>query len=179
MRLSLPLILCLLAFVQLAYPDDLPDPQPRVQELPDIRTIVADLEMPTMIDGPSAGLRAKHRLPAASNERVYHSLYLPRDWSAEKRWPILVELTGNGGYRNQFGDECSGRPEDACLGYGISAGCGEGKQSMETERYLKPLIDTGNLTFASTGFRNHSDRWTLRPSATRDQLRTWLRDVTR
>ena len=129
MRLSLPLILFMLAFVQLTYPDDLPDsqppqpPQPRVQELPDIRTIVADLEMPTMIDGqPSAGLRVKHRLQATSNEIVYHSRYLPSDWSAEKRWPILVELTGNGGYRNQFGDECSGRPEDACLGYGILGG---------------------------------------------------------
>jgi hypothetical protein len=271
------------------------------QELPDIRTIAADLDMPVMLDGqPSAGLRVKQRLQIATNERVYHSLYLPRDWDASKRWPILVELAGNGGYRNQFGDECSGRPEDACLGYGISAGegflwiccpclnatgddlaltwwgdapaydpdstlqylqaaiddvcmnfggdnarvvlcgfsrgaiacnflglhddevakrwrafivfshydgvrtwpyprsdresakfrlarlgnrpqfiCGEGQQSLETERYLKPLIDTNNLTFASTGFRNHSDRWTLRPSATRDQLRTWLREQTR
>jgi hypothetical protein len=271
------------------------------QELPDIRTIAADLEMPVMVDAqPAAGLRAKRRLTDRSSEHAYHSLYLPRDWDVKKRWPVLVELTGNGGYRNQFGDECSGRPEDACLGYGISAGegflwiscpylnakgddlaltwwgdspsydpaptlkylqsaiddacknfagdserlvlcgfsrgaiacnflglhddevakrwrafvvyshydgvrqwpypgsdresaglrlarlgnrpqfiCSEGQQSLETERYLKALIDTTNLTFASTGFRNHNDRWTLRPSAAREQLRTWLREQVR
>jgi len=269
------------------------------QELPDIRSVAADLEMPVMVDAqPAAGLRTKRRVRDQANKLVYLSLYLPRDWSSKKRWPILVELPGNGGYRNQFGDECSGRPEDACMGYGISAGegflwiccpflntkgddlaltwwgdsatyatgstlkylnaamddacenfggdssrvilcgfsrgaiacnylglhddevakrwkafvvyshydgvrkwpypgsdresaalrlarlgnrpqfiCGEGEQTKETKDYLRPMIDTKNLAFVSTGFRNHSDRWTLRPSAAREQLRGWLRDI--
>ncbi len=271
------------------------------QELPDIRSVAADLETPVMVNAePAAGVRVKRRASHHAKERVYHSLYLPNDWDSMKKWPILIELPGNGGYRSQFGDECSGRPEDACLGYGISAGegfiwiccpflnskgsdlaltwwgdspayevgptieylndaihdacenfggdservilcgfsrgaiavnyiglhdeqiarrwkafivyshydgvrkwpypnsdresaavrlarlqdrpqfiCGEGEQTMETESYLGPLVDSVNLTFASTGFRNHSDRWTLRPSATRDQLRSWLRAIVR
>lgn len=271
------------------------------QELPDIRSVATDLEMPAMVIGePMPGIRAKRRLPDSTSQLVYHSLYLPLDWEPEKRWPILIELTGNGGYRNRFGDECSGRPEDACLGYGISAGngflwiccpylnadgsdlaltwwggaplydpnptlkylqaaiddacvgfggdservvlcgfsrgaiacnylglhddeiakrwkafvafshydgvrawpfpssdresaklrlkrlgnrpqfvCGEGQQVLETEQYLKSLIETERVTFASTGFRNHSDRWVLRPSAARDKLRLWLKDVLR
>ena len=269
------------------------------QELPDIRSVKADLEMPLMVEGnPTAGARVKRHLQEQNSERVYHSLYLPRDWEASKKLPVLVELLGNGGFRNNFGDECTGRPEDACLGYGISAGegylwiccpflnasgddlaitwwgnpptydptstikylnaaiddacqnfggdasrlilcgfsrgaiacnylglhddeiakrwkafvvyshydgvrkwpypdsdrdsaavrlarlgtrpqfiCGEGNQSQETEKYLRPLTDSSNLAFASTGFRNHSDRWVLRPSATREKLRLWLRDV--
>jgi hypothetical protein len=57
--------------------------------------------------------------------------------------------------------------------------CSEGQQWLETETYLRALTDATNLTFASTGFRNHSDRWTLRPSATRAQLRIWLRELAR
>jgi hypothetical protein len=271
------------------------------QELPDIRSVAADLEMPVMVDTePAAGVRSKRRITEQTSELVYHSLYLPRDWDSKKRWPILVELEGNGGYRSKFGDECSGRPEDACLGYGVSGGagflwvccpflnakgddlaltwwgdspsydpaptlkylnaaiddacanfggdatrvvlcgfsrgaiacnflglhdddiskrwkafvvyshydgvrkwpypgsdresaifrlarlgnrpqfiCGEGEQASETEQYLRPLTDTKNMTFASTGFRNHSDRWVLRPSATREQLRKWVLEVVR
>ncbi len=270
----------------------------RAQEFPDIRSVGADLELPTMVDArPSAGVRVSRRI--CNHEKVYHSLYLPRDWQMGKSWPVLVELTGNGGYRNEFGDECTGRPEDACLGFGISGGqgfiwiscpylnakgddlaltwwgdapqydpsstirylnaaiddacrefggdpkcliltgfsrgaiacnflglhddeisqrwkafiayshydgvrkwpypgsdresakqrlvrlggrkqfvCGEANHSQETARYLNEMTDTTNLTFASTGFRNHSDRWILRPSATRDQLRAWLNTIT-
>lgn len=269
------------------------------QELPDIRTVTPDLELPPMVlKEPAAGLRVKRQVQDPTHPRVYHSLYLPRDWVATRKWPILVELPGNGGFRNSFGDECTGRPEDASLGYGISAGegflwiccpflntsgddlaitwwgdpptykptasihyinaaiddacqnfggdasqlilcgfsrgaiacnylglhddeiakrwkafvvyshydgvrkwpypdsdrdsaaarlarlanrpqfiCGEGTQSKETENYLRPLTDASRLTFASTGFRNHSDRWALRPSETREQLREWLRQI--
>ncbi len=283
-------LICLLAITLVC------DGRSRAQEFPDIRSVTADLEMPTMVDvKASRGLRVKRYIKGQVNKAVYHSLYLPRDWNAMQKWPILVELPGNGGYRDKLDDACSGRPEDACLGYGISAGegflwiccpflnskgddisikwwgdsptfdtrssieylnaaiddtcenfggdpsriilcgfsrgalacnylglhddevakrwqafvvyshydgvrkwpypnsdresaaqrllrlkdrpqfiCGEGNQSSEAENYLKPLIDTKNLTFASTGFRNHNDRWTLRPSPAREQLRTWL-----
>jgi hypothetical protein len=215
--------------------------------------------------------------------------------------PVLVELTGNGGFTNAYGDVCSGLPEDAVLGYGLSSGrgflwlslpylrsdgtalartwwgdspghdpsptlryaraaireachryggdsnrvvfcgfsrgaiagnalglhddetsrlwtafflyshydgvrtwpfpgsdrvsararlqrlnnrpqfiCGEGGNSGQTRAYLaEALPGATNLTFHSTGFRNHSDAWTLRPSPARDAARTWLASVTR
>lgn len=271
------------------------------QDVPDIRSVTADLEMPTMVEAtPSAGVRTKRQLADQTGKSTYHSLYLPRDWDAKKQWPILVELPGNGGYRSPLGDECTGRPEDACMGYGLSAGegflwlscpflnekgddiaitwwgdhptynpkptinylsaaiddacknfggdpsrvilcgfsrgaiacnyiglhddeiakrwrafvvyshydgvrkwpysatdresaavrfmrlgdrpqfiCGEGNQIKATETYLQSIHGPKRLTFASTGFRNHSDRWTLRPSPTRELLRRWLQQFVR
>lgn len=35
-----------------------------------------------------------------------------------------------------------------------------------------------NATFSSTGFCNHNDKWTLRPSKARDALRTWWSRLT-
>jgi hypothetical protein len=49
-------------------------------------------------------------------------LYLPADWTSEKKFPVIVELPGNGNFRNAFGDVSSGRPEDSKLGYGLSGG---------------------------------------------------------
>ena len=56
--------------------------------------------------------------------------------------------------------------------------CGEDANASETEKYLKPLLPDANLTFTSTGFRNHNDAWTLRPSPARDLARQWLAKVT-
>ncbi|MBL9130115.1 MAG: hypothetical protein JNG86_02885, partial [Verrucomicrobiaceae bacterium] len=56
--------------------------------------------------------------------------------------------------------------------------CGEGANAQETEKYLRPLLPSADLTFLSTGFRNHNDAWTLRPSPARDKAREWLRRVT-
>ena len=39
-----------------------------------------------------------------------HTLYLPTDWNPNRQWPVLVELPGNGGYRDARGDSCGGRP---------------------------------------------------------------------
>ncbi len=43
-----------------------------------------------------------------------------------------------------------------------------------TKAYLRQTGIDGHWTFASTGFRNHSDAWILRPSACRDELRAWF-----
>jgi len=51
-------------------------------------------------------------------------LYLPTDWTPEKRFPVLVELAGNGNFRNGFGDVSTGRPEGSKLGFGLSGGAG-------------------------------------------------------
>lgn len=44
-------------------------------------------------------------------------------------------------------------------------------------KYLENSGVTGDFTFLDTGFRNHNDAWTLRPSPARDAAREWLADV--
>ncbi len=260
-------------------------------ELPDISSVPADLVVPALSEGsPAAGKRVKQGL---------HVLYLPADWKVGMKWPVIVELAGNGGYTNKYGDVSTGRPEGSNLGYGLTAGrgfiwlcapylnaksdevaikwwgdapsydpqptlkylrdtvrsvcrdfggdeskvvlcgfsrgaiacnylglhddetaklwcgflayshydgvkqwpypgsdreaalarlkrlgnrpqfiCGEGSNAQETEAYLRPLLPGADFTFLSTGFRNHNDAWTLRPSPAREKAREWLRRVT-
>jgi hypothetical protein len=52
--------------------------------------------------------------------------------------------------------------------------CGEGANANGTAAYLKKTGVKGQFTFIGTGFRNHSDAWTLRPSRARAELRKWL-----
>jgi hypothetical protein len=90
-------------------------------EMPDIASVAKDLEVPTLQEGePGAGRRVR----VGPAEGVHHVLFLPVDWVPERRWPVIVEYAGNGHYRNRFGDESRGRPEDSCLGYGLSGGRG-------------------------------------------------------
>ena len=271
----------------------------QVEDWPDYRTVAADLQVPRMMKAePAAGQRVRRHLPQYDSN-VYYSLYLPSDWQPGKSYPVIVEYAGNGGYQDPLGDECSGRPEDCNLGYGMSAGvgfiwiclpylnnngndltitwwgdapaydpqptlkfcraavadvcanfggdsdrvilcgfsrgaiacnylglfdhetsrlwrafvpcshydgvrrwpypdsdaaaaamrlqrlqarpqfiCGERDQIEETRKYLASF-ELQHITFASTGFRNHSDQWILRPSLTRDRLREWLTEVIR
>ena len=94
-------------------------------EFPDIRSVEADLVAPWMVDvQPAAGSRVRHRMQGWNRETVYHSLYLPFDWTLNSKLPIIVEFSGNGGFKNALGDTSSGRPEDSCLGYGLTAGKG-------------------------------------------------------
>lgn len=268
-------------------------------ELPDIRTVPPDLDVPAVSDGPPApGRRVKHALAAWQGTQVYNVLYLPADWKPGVRLPVIVELAGNGGYTNKFGDVSTGRPEGSNLGYGLSSArgfiwlcvpyvnargddiaikwwgdapaydpqptlkhlraavqgvcrdfggdeakvilcgfsrgaiacnylglhdeetaklwrgflafshydglktwpyphsdrqaaltrlqrlgsrpqfiCGENTNAQETERYLRPLLPHADLTFVSTGFRNHNDAWVLRPCEAREKAREWLRRV--
>ncbi|MEZ5385300.1 MAG: hypothetical protein R3F13_07290 [Prosthecobacter sp.] len=261
-------------------------------ELPDIRSVPADLIVPALSAGPpAAGKRVRIGLSV---------LYLPTDWKAEAKWPVIVELAGNGGFSNAFGDVSTGLPEGSNLGYGLSGGrgfiwlcvsylnakgdqiaikwwgdaptydpqptlknlretvkavcrdfsgdesrivlagfsrgaiacnylglyddetaklwraffayshydgvktwpypnsgresalvrlkrlgdrpqfiCGENTNAQGTEQYLRPLLPNADLTFLSTGFRNHNDAWTLRPSPAREKAREWLRRVLR
>lgn len=260
-------------------------------ELPDISSVPPDLEVPALSEGPpTAGKRVRHGL---------NILYLPTDWKPDTKWPVIVELAGNGGYKNKYGDVSTGLPEGSNLGFGLSGGkgfiwlcvpylnakgdqiaitwwgekpsydpqptlkhlresvqslcrdfsgdetkvvlagfsrgaiacnylglhddetaklwcaffayshydgvhkwpypasdresalarlnrlgnrpqfiCGEGANAQETESYLRPLLPNADLTFLSTGFRNHNDAWTLRPSPAREKAREWLKRVT-
>lgn len=260
-------------------------------ELPDIQSVPPDLVVPALSEGtPAAGKRVRLGL---------NVLYLPTDWKADTKWPVIVELAGNGGYKNKYGDVSTGLPEGSNLGYGLSGGkgfiwlcvpylnakgdqiaitwwgdkpsydpqptlkhlretvrnvcrdfsgdeskivlagfsrgaiacnylglyddetaklwcgflayshydgvkkwpfpqsdrqsalirlqrlgnrpqfiCGENTNAQETENYLRPLLPNADLTFLSTGFRNHNDAWTLRPSPARESAREWLQRVT-
>ena len=92
---------------------------------PDLRAVKADLEVPPMTEGASApGQRVKQVLAAYRNTAVHHALYLPTDWKAGRRYPVIVEWAGNGRYRNRYGDVSTGRVEGSKLGYGISGGKG-------------------------------------------------------
>jgi len=94
-------------------------------ELPDIRARRADLTTPPMTEGaPAPGRRVRQVTAGYEGKAVYHALYLPRDWKPGRRYPVLVEYAGNGGYRNRFGDVSTGRVEGSNLGYGISGGKG-------------------------------------------------------
>jgi len=94
-------------------------------DLPDIHQVRPDLSTPpTTAEAPAPGKRVKQVLPEYAGTEVYHVLYLPADWQAGRKYPVLVEYAGNGGFTNKLGDTCTGRPEDCGLGYGISAGKG-------------------------------------------------------
>lgn len=45
------------------------------------------------------------------------------------------------------------------------------------KRYLESTGEQASWTFMYTGFRQHDDAWILRPSSTRQALRTWLDEV--
>jgi hypothetical protein len=97
----------------------------RAAELPDIRTVAADLTVPVVVAGqPGPGKRVTAVTTGWAETAVHHAVYLPPDWTASAKLPVLVELAGNGGYRNRFGDECDGSVEGCRLGYGMSGGRG-------------------------------------------------------
>ncbi|MFT4550790.1 MAG: hypothetical protein ACI9MB_004770 [Verrucomicrobiales bacterium] len=89
----------------------------------DIGSIEPDLVVPELSVGdPAAGLRVTQTHPEYLESDVYHVIYLPKDWEAGKRYPVIVEYAGNGPYKNKFGDVSSGKVEGSRLGYGLSGG---------------------------------------------------------
>ena len=92
-------------------------------ELPDITTVPDDLQVPAMMDAaPAAGRRVRQTTPGWKTTDVHHALYLPSNWKRGKKFPVLVEYAGNGGFKDKFGDTCDGTVEGCHLGYGISGG---------------------------------------------------------
>jgi hypothetical protein len=63
-------------------------------------------------------------MPEYQGRAVYHALYLPDGWEAGRRYLVVVEYAGNGGYRNAYGDGGTGRVEDCDPRYGTGAGAG-------------------------------------------------------
>lgn len=92
---------------------------------PDLSTVPPDLQVPeARAAAPAPGVRRVQTTAGWAGTAVHHTLYLPTDWSPGKRFPVLVEYAGNGGYRNAFGDVSEGTVEGCRLGYGISGGRG-------------------------------------------------------
>ena len=78
-----------------------------------------DLVTPVMTEeAPAPGKRVRQVAPEYKGTKVYHTLYLPTDWQKGKRYPVLVEYTGN-----KF-PACgsTGEVKGANLGYGLSGG---------------------------------------------------------
>ena len=84
-------------------------------------SLISDLITPAMTAGdPAPGKRVHQVAPEYKGTKVYHTLYLPTDWQKVKRYPVLVEYTGN-----KF-PACgsTGEVKGANLGYGLSGGKG-------------------------------------------------------
>ena len=92
---------------------------------PDLSTVTPDLMVPEAHQiAPAPGTRCVQTTAGWEGATVHHTLYLPVDWVAGGKYPVLVEYAGNGGYRNAFGDVSEGTVEGCQLGYGISGGRG-------------------------------------------------------
>jgi len=80
---------------------------------------VPDVVIPPLTrEAPAAGRRSL--LTLDGEPAAYHVAYFPTDWSSNRKWPVLVEWTGNGPYANDLGDVSTGRVEDAELAIGLS-----------------------------------------------------------
>lgn len=91
----------------------------------DISAVAPDLAVPPVENAaPAPGKRVFYRLPGDPGNVPSIVLYLPTDWSPDKKFPVLCEYAGNGNYKNAFGDISTGRPEGSQLGYGLSGGKG-------------------------------------------------------
>lgn len=99
------------------------------QELPDLSSVPTDLTVPAM-EGedatPTAGHRVRQTTPGWEGTQVHHALYLPTDWTPKggKKFPVIAEYAGNGGYKNKYGDVSEGTVQGSNLGYGLSNGQG-------------------------------------------------------
>jgi hypothetical protein len=95
---------------------------PHAAPLPDISTLATDLTVPELSGGPPGpGKRVRLELFKSTPPVI---LYLPTDWKPETKLPVIIELAGNGNFKNSYGDTSSGLPEGSKLGYGLSGGKG-------------------------------------------------------
>ncbi len=67
---------------------------------------------------PGPGKRVRQTAEKYEGTKVYHTLYLPKNWQSDKKYPVLVEYTGN----KFTPGKGTGEVKDANLGYGISGG---------------------------------------------------------
>lgn len=69
---------------------------PRADAPPDTLVIPADLRQPVVIDGePAPGRLVLQQLPGYAGTQVHHAIWLPEDWTPDRRFPVIVEYLGN------------------------------------------------------------------------------------
>ena len=135
-----------------------------------------DVLLPPLAAGPpAAGRRVLMHLPGKEDSACYHTLSLPTDWQAKRRYPVLVELAGNGPYTGQHGDTNSGRVEDACLAQGLAGTdgalvvslpylSGQGTHNVSSWWGTPPLYDKQpTLTYAKAAIRDICERFSGDP----------------
>jgi hypothetical protein len=98
-----------------------PLPKTGRAEVHPLYEIPADLTVPAVVnEKPRAGKRIRSTTPGWEKTNVYHTLYLPPDWTEQTRLPVIVEFPGN---RHREGRDVSDGTVDGCmLGYGLTAG---------------------------------------------------------
>ncbi len=93
------------------------------EEFPDIRSIEPDLEVPEVeLGAPTAGHRVYATTRGWQDTALFHAIYLPVNWEPGRKFPVIMEYPGNGGFRSRYGDVSDGSVEQCRIGYGVSAG---------------------------------------------------------
>lgn len=91
----------------------------------DLRDVEPDVIVPPVSSlPPGPGRRVLQKGPGFEQTEAYHVLSLPTDWNKGRKFPVLVELAGNGPYRNAAGDFNSGRVEAGELAAGLGGADG-------------------------------------------------------
>jgi hypothetical protein len=97
----------------------------RADDLPDLAGVKRDLVVPKVsLEAPAPGVRSVQTTAGWEGTQVHHTVYLPLDWKAGDKLPVIVEYAGNGNFKNAYGDVSDGSVEGCRLGYGISGGKG-------------------------------------------------------
>lgn len=79
-------------------------------QLSDINTTSRDLMVPQVQEvSPAPGKLVRQTLEGYKATDVYHLLYLPTNWEAGKKYPVIVEYPGNGPWSNEIGDVSTGK----------------------------------------------------------------------
>ncbi|WP_066631415.1 alpha/beta hydrolase family protein [Labilibacter marinus] len=124
-------------------------------KLPQWQMPAGKLELPDITyEQAAAGKRVQYQTASIKDSEKYVALYLPKDWQAGKKYPVVVEFPGN----IWFTKDCysTGRPEACTIGYGMSKGNGAIWVSM-------PFVDNviNQITENGWGNPNHTADLTI------------------
>lgn len=96
-----------------------------LDSIKNLNDIPAVLKVPIVQEGtPKPGTRVRQQWPEEAGTEIHHALYLPIREITTGGLPVVVEFAGNGGFKNQLGDESDGTVEGCVLGYGMTEGKG-------------------------------------------------------
>jgi len=115
-------------------------------ETPTLIDIPQDITLPAAVSQPpKPGIRVRMTTTGWEKTSVYHTLYLPEDWSKDRKFPVIVEFPGNSVLSHGISIS-HGTPESCVLGYGLTSG-------REAVWVCLPFIDS------SSGFKQNATVW--------------------